>query len=485
MFKRKCDRNKNEIKQMLTKTNKTNKLMKKIYLIILLVGLLAFSCKGKKSTNQEVKPLSDIAADAFIYGRPLLESYDNIYRFAIDNTNTQYAPLNKLYIIRKPSTPKDTWVVTPNVDTPYMRAWMDLSKDAVVIVVPKIENKRYWVFQLMDVYSNNFAYLGSRTTGWDGGKYLLTGPNWEGNVPEGFEQVKTTTDFCAVLGRIYVKGEDDIPTLNKIQDGFKMMTLSEYNGEEAIPTDTEWLKPVDVKANPLAAYSIINEMIQKNPPVEEEQADVKVFDALGFGADFDLEKISEEQKTALTEGLKIAKERLTKQLSPGAEGVTVKNGWLLPNDFVGNFEREYLGRAAITIQGYMANSPEEAVYYYAAVDAQNKPLNGENNYTIHFDKGQTPNVEFFWSATLYDSKNKLLVENEIDRYAIGDRTEGLKFNDDGSLDIYVQAEKPDADKAANWLPAPKEPFYVILRMYGPSQEILDQQYEIPGFVSNE
>ncbi len=462
--------------------------MKKVIQIsfTLIVILLTTSCSNKKQeSNNKTKTLSEIAADAFVYGRPLLESYDNIYRFAIDSTNAQYAPLNKLYIIRKPSTPKDTWVVTPNVDTPYMRAWMDLSKDAVVIIVPPIEDKRYWVFQLMDVYSNNFAYLGSRTTGWGGGKYLLTGPNWEGKIPDGFEQVKSTTDLCAVLGRIYVKGEDDIPTLNKIQDNFKMMTLSEYNGEKAIPTNTDWLKPVDIKKNPLAMFSIINEMTQKNPPVEEEIADVKAFEALGFGEDFDLAKISEEQKTALVEGLKIAKARLEKHLSPGAEGITIKNGWLLPNEYVGNFGRQYLGRAAVTIQGYMANSPEEAVYYYAAVDAQKKPLTGENNYILHFAKDQTPDVKFFWSTTLYDSKNKLLVENKINRYAIGDRTEGLKYNEDGSLDIYVQAEKPEGDKAANWLPAPKEPFYVILRMYGPSQEILEQKYELPGFIINQ
>jgi hypothetical protein len=456
--------------------------MKKIHLILLAFVLLASACTEKKKTKEDTKPLNSIAADAFIYGRPLIESYDNIYKYAIDSTNSQYAPLNRLYIIRKPSTPQDTWVVTPNVDTPYMRAWMDLTKDAVVIVVPKIEDKRYWVIQLMDVYSNNFSFLGSRTEQWDGGKYLITGPNWKGEIPEGFKQVKSTTNYCAALARILLLNSDDVPTLNKIQDGFQLMTLNEYNGKEAIPTDTEWLKAVDLKNNPLENFAIINEMIQRNAPAEEEKADVAAFDALGFGADFDLAKLSEETKTALTEGLKKGQQTILDKMSPEKGDATFHNGWLIPKENLGNFGTDYLNRAATTVQGYMANSPEEAVYYYGAVDSQMKPLTGANKYVLHFEKNQIPEVQFFWSMTMYDGESKLLIENELNRYAIGNRTEGLIYNEDGSLDVYVQAEEPEGDKAKNWLPSPKGTFYTILRLYGPSDAIIHGTYDVPGLT---
>ena len=453
-------------------------------LIIVLVVIFSSSTKKDDST-EEPKSLTEIAADAYVYGRPLLESYENMYSFAIDNTNNQYAPVNELYIIRKPSTPKDTWVVSPNAETPYMRSWIDLTNDAIVLIIPKIQNKRYWVCQLMDVYTNNFCYLGARTTKWEGGKYLLTGPEWKGDIPDGLTQIKSTTNNCALLGRIYCMGTDDIPALNKIQDGFKLMTLSEYNGGTAKATDTEWLKSVDVETNPLEIYTIINEMILKNPPASEEEQDVKAFNALGFGKNFNVNTLSEETKKALTEGISIGKARIQNQLSPESGNSEEYNVWLMPNENVGNFGRLYLSRAVVTVQGYMANSPEEAVYCYAATDIDQNPLTGENKYTIHFDKDQLPDVDFFWSVTMYDNENKLLIENEIDRYSIGNKTDGLEYNNDGSLDIYIQSEKPEDSKNSNWLPAPKKAFYLILRMYGPSQKIINGKYTIPGLSIKE
>jgi len=456
------------------------KLIQSLLSVLIIVLVVIFSSCTKKD---DTKSLTEIAADAYVYGRPLLESYENIYSFAIDSKNKQYAPVNELYIIRKPSTPKDTWVVSPNAETPYMRSWIDLTNDAIVLIIPKIQDKRYWVCQLMDVYTNNFRYLGARTTKWEGGKYLLTGPEWKGDIPEGLTQIKSTTNNCAMLGRIYSMGTEDIPALNKIQDGFKLMTLSEYNGGIAKAVDTKWLKSIDIQTNPLKIYTIINEMILKNPPAREEEQDVEAFKALGFGKDFNVNTLSEETKKALTEGISIGKTRIQNQLLPEDGKLKKYNGWLMPNENVGNFGRLYLSRAVVTVQGYMANSPEEAVYCYAATDVDQNPLTGENKYTIHFDKDQLPKVDFFWSVTMYDNENKLLIENEIDRYSIGNKTDGLEYKD-GSLDIYIQSENPEDSKTSNWLPAPKKAFYLILRMYGPSQKIINGEYDIPGLIVN-
>ena len=456
------------------------KLIQSLLSVLIIVLVVIFSSCTKKD---DTKSLTEIAADAYVYGRPLLESYENIYSFAIDSKNKQYAPVNELYIIRKPSTPKDTWVVSPNAETPYMRSWIDLTNDAIVLIIPKIQDKRYWVCQLMDVYTNNFRYLGARTTKWEGGKYLLTGPEWKGDIPDGLTQIKSTTNNCAMLGRIYSMGTEDIPALNKIQDGFKLMTLSEYNGGIAKAVDTKWLKSIDIQTNPLKIYTIINEMILKNPPAREEEQDVEAFKALGFGKDFNVNTLSEETKKALTEGISIGKTRIQNQLLPEDGKLKKYNGWLMPNENVGNFGRLYLSRAVVTVQGYMANSPEEAVYCYSATDEDQNPLTGENKYTIHFDKDQLPKVDFFWSVTMYDNENKLLIENEIDRYSIGNKTDGLEYKD-GSLDIYIQSENPEDSKTSNWLPAPKKAFYLILRMYGPSQKIINGEYDIPGLIVN-
>ena len=428
----------------------------------------------------------DIATLAYIWGyAPVLEK-----RKADFTTSPNIAPgpgrgpINSLAHFRELTDANFTDIVRPNSDTLYTVIYMDLKNEPQVLKVPPIKD-RYYVLQIMDAYTNSIDYIGTRTNQTDGGTFMFTGPNWNGTVPEGVTQIKSPTNLVWNIIRILVDGQKDVSNVNALQDQMALSPLSVFEGKNtsANTTQTNASKETPVKSSPdlmpvtgIKIYDEISKVLAENPPPETDDEIVAKFATIGIAAgkvpsvDVKNDTIGKALENGIVEGEKLILEKV-KNL-----GSTV-NGWKV-NLEAGRYGTDYLLRAAVANTAIGANAPEEAVYPIAFTDSEGKPLTGANKYVIHFNKDQFPPVNAFWSITMYNDK-VLFVDNPLNRYLLGDRTEGLKYNDDGSLDIYIQKENPGADKESNWLPAATDNFSLTLRMYLPQESVLNSEYQPP------
>ena len=427
-----------------------------------------------------------IAADAYVYGVPLVDQYKTMHAFSVDKTNPQYqGPFNSILNIARVFTPADTAFVTPNSDTPYSFAGLDLRAEPVVLTIPEMEKDRYFVFQLLDLYTFNFDYIGSRTTGNGGGTYVIAGPKWEGEIPEGFDKViRSETDLVTVAGRTQLFNPADLDNVKKIQDSYKVQSLSAFLGTPppAAAPEVDWIKPVppgdDRTPEFFDQLAFLLQFAQ--PPHSSETGLREQFARIGIvpGQPFDARKLPPELQAALNEGMAEGQKRIdAKRTSLGG-----KTDMLFGNrEFLKN---DYVARATGTQVGIGANSREEAMYPILDKDADDQPLDGsKGKYTLSFAQGQLPPVNAFWSVTMYNLPQQLLVKNPIDRYLINSpMLPGLKKDADGGLTIYVQSESPGRDMESNWLPAPNGPFVMFLRYYWPKQELLDDQWKTPAVI---
>ena len=420
-----------------------------------------------------------IGVQAYIYGLApvIIQRTEQIYT---TTPGPGHAPVNQFGHIDRLATPNDTIIVTPNSDTIYSIAWLELGKEPVIMHVPDTAG-RYYVMQLLDAYTNNFNSIGRRTTGTKEGDFAITGPGWSGSLPAGVSEVKSPTDTVWVLGRILVEGQGDLPDAAAIQKQFTLTPLSEYGkpfsyDHKALSDYKKYVSSRDVQKN-LTFFEELRVALKNNPPPKGEEALMAVFDAIGLG----------DNETPYGSGINpIMADGLGRAIKDGdlivksawknANG-TKTNGWVYPTD-IGTYGYDYLTRAAVAEGGLGANVPAEAIYAKAQADENGKPLSGTGKYVMHFARGNLPPVDAFWSLTMYNATTYMLVANPEDRYAIGDRTPGLQYNPDGSLDIYIQHDSP-AGEEPNWLPSPADNFYLILRMYQPGQEILKGKYQIP------
>jgi hypothetical protein len=395
--------------------------------------------------------------------------------------------INGLYHNPELSTSKDTIIVRPNNDNIYSAVWFDLSEQPQVLKVPKIEDNRYYSFQIIDLYTHNIGYVGTRATGFDEGSYLFTGPNWDGEVPENIDKViKSEGNYLLALGRTQVFGPDDLETTKKVLEGFSVESLNVFNGlsETAkIPENPNIppFNPNQIKNVNFISYLNALMATASIHPSEKELFDS--FSKIGIepGKSFNESDLEPELKTAIEAGIANAIKKIEADASNLGER---QNGWMLISGAFGNREfmqGKYLRRAAAAYFGLWGNNLEEAYYPEANVDADGAELDGsKHNYMIHFEADQLPPVQAFWSFTMYKLPEQLLVENEIDRYIIANNTEGLKYNEDGSLDIYIQKENPGKDLQSNWLPAYDGPFSLQARFYWPEPESLDPLYVPPA-----
>ncbi|EHQ28919.1 DUF1254 domain-containing protein [Mucilaginibacter paludis] len=428
---------------------------------------------SRLSKNEVVKLLGQ----AYIYGLPVV--FTDFTRQVAHAANNTFSHGHQF--------PDHTsrWVVAPNNDTNYSSAFLDLGDDAVVLSIPDTKD-RYFVVPLMDAWTNVFASFGKRTTGTKAQKYLISGPRWEGSVPQGLTQVKAPTDLVWVIGRIQVNSPDDqINFVSKIQDQFSLTTLSNWvKGNEVsspvkftqYPNTPSQVKDVQnkkatvvqaIKNIPIESYfNYLNDLLVKNPPLAGDEAFIKQLEKVGIkaGNKFSLTDFDSGTQEIIR---KIPEEVFHRF---DAAGLSLENVKPLSGSKIGDYKTDYLTRALVAYKGLGALTPEEATYIGYYTDADKNALDGNYNYTIHFEKGKLPPSTAFWSLTLYD-KDRYLTANAIRRYAIGDRN-NLKFNPDGSLDIYVQHENPGKEKENNWLPAPTESFNVVLRIYVPSPSYL-------------
>lgn len=458
-------------------------------LSLLLAWLAAVPC----SAQERLAPgeARALAEEAFIYGFPLVMNYGVVYESFIDRSSSQYkCPFNQLYNTARVFTPKDTAVVTPNSDTPYSFFCADLRAEPVVFTVPEIEKGRYYSVQLIDFYTCNYGYVGSRTTGNKAGHYLIAGPSWKGATPKGIDKVfRCETDFTFAIFRTQLFGPADIENVKKVQAGYKLEGLASFLGQPAplAAPDVTWPK-IDKKLAETRPFAYLNFLLQFCPPVGPAEVEKPLrarFAKLGIeaGKPFPLDAFTTEQKAELVAGVRSGLEKIKRQVGMiGKEA----NGWRISAAFGdrGFYKGNGALRAAAAMAGIYGNSEAEALYPLLIADSQgNKPDCSKNRYTLTFAKGQLPPANAFWSVTMYDARTQLLIENPINRYLINSpMLPGLKKNDDGSLTITIQKDSPGKEKESNWLPAPDGPIYVVMRLYWPKEAAQNGTWQPPALT---
>lgn len=422
-----------------------------------------------------------IAEEAFIYGFPMVMNYAVFYEYFVDTASPEYkAPINQLYNTARVYTPKDTAVVTPNSDTPYSFVAMDLRAEPFVICNPEIDKSRYFSVQLVDLYTFNYGYMGSRTTGNGAACHMVAGPGWKGEKPEGIAKVfRSETDFSFAIIRTQLFNPGDIENVNKIQAGYRGQTLSQFQNRAAPPAApaVQWPK-IDKKLADSDPFAYLNFVLQFCPPTGPAEVEAPLrrrFAKIGVeaGKPFPVDTLTPEQRAELEMAIKGGIEKIKQT----AESLgTNENGWRVATKGFGDrhaYAGDWTLRAAAAMAGIYGNDAVEALYPMLATDSDGKkPDCSTNRYTLTFPPGQLPPANAFWSVTMYDGKTQLLIDNPIDRYLINSpMLPDLKKNPDGSLTIYIQKDSPGADKASNWLPAPDGPIYVVMRLYWPKAAV--------------
>jgi hypothetical protein len=433
-----------------------------------------------------------IAKEAYIYGFPLVDSYRIQNAYFIDKAGPEYkVPYNQIASFARVFTPDDTVVQTPNSDTPYSFAGLDLRTEPIVLTVPPIEKGRYFSIQLVDLYTFNFDYIGSRATGSDGGSFLIVGPGWQGQAPKGVKKViQSETELMLALYRTQLFDPQDIENVKRIQAGYKVQPLSAFLGQPApkAAPPVDFFKPLspDQEKTSLEFFNELNFILTFCPTNPSEKALMERFAKIGVGAGktIDTSRLSSDQKQAMQDGMADAW---------AAFGEFRKNefatGKITSNDVFGTravLKNNYLYRMAAAVLGIFGNSAQEAMYPSYSVDSKGKPLDGAHRYTIRFAKGALPPVNAFWSLTMYKMPSSLLVANPINRYLLNSpMLPQFKSDADGGITLYIQNGSPGGDKEANWLPAPSGPFVVFMRLYWPKTEALDGTWKRPPLIESD
>jgi len=372
------------------------------------------------------------------------------------------------------------------VDTYYSNIFYDLSNEPIVLSVP--ETDRYYLLPHLDAYSNVFFSPGPRTTGNGAQNFLITGPFWEGEVPEAMTLVSSPTSLVWMLGRTQVNSPEDGETVvADIQEGYKVVPLSQFGKEYVAPDGVllnEEVVPVEssVELTVDAFFTRMAELMVNNPANLQDAEIVERMKSIGLvpGERFDISKFNNEVQERLIEVPEIARKEWVDLFIEGRPD-WLRNGWLYISEGMGAYGTDYDLRAFVAYVGLGVNLPQDAVYPTTSLDSEGELLRGENKYLMHFDKESIPAVQGFWSITAYNAMN-FLIENPISRFAIGDRND-LKFNEDGSLDIYIQGESPGTEKESNWLPSTTTgTFTLSMRLYWGSESIVDRTWEIPAVM---
>jgi len=446
------------------------------------VGLTAFAAAPfgaraqSNGASPDVSDIADIAEEAFIFGLPIVMNYSVMYQIAVDRASSQYrAPFNEIASDHRVFTYKDTAVVTPNSDTPYSILFMDLRREPLVLSVPAVDPKRYYSVQIFDGSTYNFGYIGSRTTGSEAGDYLVVGPDWKGDAPQGIKKVfRSGSQLAGAIYRTQLFDAADMDNVIKVQAGYKLQPLSAFLGQPAPPAppaiDFPTIDKDSVRSN---FYGFLDFALQFIPPAPNE-AEVRARMAkigVGPGKTFNFDNLSMEQKREIARGMQQGARKVDTAVA--MRGIDV-NGWRVgaAGGDAAFFNGDWLARAALAKAGIFANDAEEAMYPMTRQDGDGQMLDGAAHaYTLTFAADSLPPVNSFWSVTMYDGKSQLLVQNPIDRYLINSpMLPNMKRDADGSLTIYVQHDSPGPDKEANWLPAPAGPIYLVMRLYWPKTE---------------
>ncbi len=413
---------------------------------------------------------------AWIYGLPPLSVRQTVQRF----------PANQILSIGALVEPGVQTVVAPNVDTAYSVGQLDLSGGPLVIDVPDTAG-RYYVLQLLDLYSNTIDYIGRRTTGTGAGSFVIVPPRHRGPLPAGVRRIHSPTDTVWLLGRTLVQDEADLAAVVPLLRGYSVTPLARWEAGARQPSlllagFPDRLARLQIPSG-IAFYDELGALVAEQPPRESDACALEAFAAAGIGPGRTPSSEAEGHvRVALAAAPRAGSRLLTRALRrANAESRRRNNGWLLPGPYVGDYGRNYLGRAIVARIALGANTPAETVYPYGLSDSRGRGLRGRYRYTLRFPPGRLPPVGAFWSLTMYNDDGYLYA-NPIDRYAIGDRTRGLRRGRDGSLTLHLRHRVPRGPARANWLPAPRGRFRVIMRLYEPRRSVLSGSWRPPPLI---
>jgi hypothetical protein len=436
------------------------------------------------SDNLTLQNARSIAKEAYIYAFPMAANYQTLYKQVLDTSSHDYrAPFNTLSNAGSVATPEDKFVVTPNSDTPYSYIWMDLRTEPMVVTMPAIESGRYYTGQLVDLYTFNFAYLGTRSFGNGGGNFLIAGPNWNGATPTGIQAVlRAQTQFAYLLIRTQLLNAADIVNVRKIQDGYRAEPLSSFLHQPAPPAAPalNWPKPpADMLTTP-AIFPYLNFLLQFCP-TDHSEADLMARFAklnLGAGKTFELAAFPPPVQQAIIDGIADTKVDVDAMMKKINTDQVQSSSLFGTREFLKN---NYLYRFIGAKLGLYGNSGADAAYFGYFVDSEHRPLDASrSNYELRFAEGDVPEYHAFWSLTMYDGKTQLLVANPIQRYLLNSTTlQSYKYGPDRSLTFYIQKDPPGQDRESNWLPAPDGPFYAVYRVYMPGKAVIDGTWKKP------
>ncbi len=428
---------------------------------------------------------AEIGGEAYVYGYPLVTmEFTRRVMTNVAKPAGTHAPMGQFLLMRKYPDASFKDVTAPNADTLYSTAWLDLAKEPYVLSLPDMQD-RYFLMPMLSGWTDVFEVPGKRTTGTKAQTYAITGPNWKGKLPAGVKELKAPTNLVWILGRTYCTGTpEDYKACHAIMDKYQLTPLSAY-GKPYTPPAGKVDPSIDAKTpvrdqvhqlDAVAYFTLLAKLMKDNPPAKDDAPLLAKLAKIGLvpGKDFDASKLP----AAAAKEIPAASQK--KILGHFKDAGSNEGGWVFTTK-TGLYGTDYLERALITAIGLGANRPQDAVYPTSEVDGDGKPYSGASKYVLHFAKGQTPPVDGFWSLTMYNG-DYFFVDNPLNKYTVSPRND-LKYNADGSLDLYIQNESPGKDREANWLPAPKEKFILMMRLYWPREKkpsIIDGTWQPPA-----
>ena len=445
------------------------------------------------SAQDGSRSLRDLARRAAIYFFPVYEMYRTRWRACADEANPHHEKLNRFLHVPRLADHRWRAVTTPNNDTLYSSAWLDLSLAPLFLTVPPVGDL-YYSYAFLDLYTNNFAYVSHRLFGGNPPTHMIVGPAWHGTAPAEVKLVRAPSNSVWLLGRLLVESPREVAAVRILQKRALLETPDMRNERRileagelmrqglAVPAEpvADW--PPPNRADPFDLFEVAVRVLQESPLSERDHNVLRTFAPLKLrpARKFDLHGFSDAERREVRDGI----EQGLAEIRGGAasRGQTV-DGWNYPDRHLGKFGDDYLYRAAVALGGLGALVPAEAVYVFCNSDGAGRPLSGADRYEITFARDRLPPAHAFWSLSVYEvtaDGRAYLTANPIGRYSIGDRTEGLRKGPDGSLTISLQREAPEGGRAPNWLPAPPGPMRLVLRAYEPGEALLDGRYRVPG-----
>jgi len=414
-----------------------------------------------------------IGVQSYINGFPMMDLYRTLWETSFDPKRGHDRTLNEFFVFDRLITSADDWVVTPNEDTIYLRAFLDLRKEPMVLVIPPT-NRQYW-FPISDMRHDFDANLSWDTVGARGGAFALCPPGWQGVLPDGVKRIDMSTPIIWMLPRFAVDGAADLPRAVELQKQVRLVPLSQWGAANVTrpkPDPADFPRFTRNELTDAKAYfTTLNTLLRLSPrighPVDEAIAGWLREIGMDPATRFDWDKLSPQARRGLERAAADAHRMIADRMP---RVVPIVNNWQIVR-----LDKRMSGEPMVAASGAMLgllwNPKEVSTYDVAFLDGSGAPLDGRNRYVIRF--AQQPPVNAFWSLTMYSAETQIFVPNAINRYSVGDRTKGTVYGNDGSLEVFLQAEEPtDPRERANWLPAPKGRFYLLIRHYSPKAAIL-------------